>query len=111
MAALLHRQCELEGLAEASEGLEAIEKARRLQPLLVLMDIGLPDVSGIEAARRIRDASPKSKIIFLTQETSPEVISEAVKLGASGYVFKSEAATNLVPALQAVLSGKQFFKK
>jgi len=111
VAGLLHRKCELQGLAEASEGLDAIEKARQLQPLLVLIDVGLPDVSGIEAARRIRDASPQSKIIFLTQETSLEVISEAVKLGSSGYVLKSEAETSLVPALEAVLNGKQFFSK
>ena len=109
MAALLSRRCELEEMAEASEGLEAVEKARQLQPTLVLMDIGLPGLGGIEAARRIREACPKSKIIFLTQETSPEVISEAVKLGASGYVFKSEAETRLVPALEAVLNGKPFF--
>jgi DNA-binding NarL/FixJ family response regulator len=108
---LLHRKCELQGLTEASAGLEAIEKARQLQPLLVLIDIALPDVSGIEAARRIRDASPQAKIIFLTQEASPEVISEAVKLGASGYIFKSEAVASLVPALEAVLHGKQFFSK
>jgi DNA-binding NarL/FixJ family response regulator len=111
VTALLHRQCVLQELAEASQGLEAVEKARQLQPLLVLMDVGLPDLSGIEAARRIRDASPKSKIIFLTQEISPEVISEAVKLGASGYVFKSEAETSLLPALEAVLNGKRFFSR
>ena len=106
---LLNRGCAAHGLDEASEGLEAVEKARQLQPLLVLIDIGLPRLNGIEAARRIRDASPKSKIIFLTQETSPEVISEAEKLGASGYVFKSEAESKLVPALEAALDGKRFF--
>ena len=96
-------------MAEASEGLEAVEKARHWKPDLVLMDIGLPRLNGIDAARQIREASPKSKIIFLTQETSAEVITEAIQLGASGYVFKSDAETHLAPALEAVLNGKQYF--
>jgi len=100
----------MQEVAEASEGLEAVDKARELQPHLVLMDIGLPLLNGIEAARRIREVSPKSRIIFLTQETSPEVVSAAMVLGASGYVFKSEAETHLVRALEAVLKGEQFFR-
>lgn len=109
VAALLNRHFELQEMTEASEGLEAVEKARQLQPDLVLMDIGLPRLNGIEAARRIRAASPNSKIIFLTQETSPEVIAEAIELGASGYVFKSDAEAYLAPALEAVMNGKRFF--
>jgi DNA-binding NarL/FixJ family response regulator len=106
---LLKRECQAQGLHEAAEGLHAVEKATELQPELVLMDIGLPRLDGIEAARRIRGASPKSKIIFLTQENSPEVISAAQTLGASGYVLKSEAQEKLLPALEAALEGKQFF--
>ena len=92
-----------------SNGLEAVQKAQELKPDLVLMDIGLPGLNGIEAARRIRTVTPNSKVIFLTQESSPEVVREAVILGASGYVLKSQAETDLLIAVDAVLQGKQFF--
>lgn len=94
---------------EASEGLQAVEKARHWKPDIILMDIGLPLLNGIEAARRIREVSPHSRIVFLSQDTSPELVEEAVELGVSGYVFKSEAETNLFAAIDAVLDGKQFF--
>jgi len=92
-----------------SDGLQAVEKAQELQPDLILMDIGLPGINGIEAARQIRTLVPNAKIIFLTQESSPEVIQEAKSLGASGYVFKIEAETDLLAAVEAVLHGRQFF--
>jgi DNA-binding NarL/FixJ family response regulator len=92
-----------------SNGLEAVQKAQELKPDLILMDIGLPGLNGIEAARRIRTLAPDSKIIFLTQESSPEVVREAVSLGASGYVLKSQAETDLLIAVDAVLQSKQFF--
>jgi DNA-binding NarL/FixJ family response regulator len=86
-----------------------VEKAQELQPDLILMDIGLPGINGIEAARRIRTVAPNSKIIFLTQESSLEAVQEAKSLGASGYVLKIDAETDLLTAVQAVLQGKQFF--
>ena len=92
-----------------SNGLEAVQKAQELKPDLILMDIGLPGLNGMEAARRIRTLAPNSKIIFLTQESSPELVREAVSLGASGYVFKSKAETDLLIAVDSVLQGKQFF--
>jgi len=92
-----------------SNGLEAVQKAQELKPDLILMDIGLPGLNGMEAARRIRTLAPNSKIIFLTQESSPELVREAASLGASGYVFKSKAETDLLIAVDSVLQGKQFF--
>jgi DNA-binding NarL/FixJ family response regulator len=92
-----------------SNGSEAVQKAQELKPELILMDIGLPGLNGIEAARRIRRLAPNSKIIFLTQESSPEVVRETVILGASGYVLKSQAEADLIIAVDAVLQGKQFF--
>ena len=96
-------------VGEAVDGLEAVSKAAELRPDLILMDIGLPGINGIEAARQIRTLVPNAKIIFLTQESSPEVIQEAKNLGASGYVLKIEAETDLVAAVEAVLRGRQFF--
>ncbi len=95
-------------VCEVSDGVEAVQKAVELKPDLILLDIGLPTLNGIEAARRIRKAVPESKIIFATQETSPDIVQEAMMLGAWGYVFKTHAARHLLPAIDAALSGKRF---
>jgi len=84
-------QTELQIIAEVSDGLEAVNKAQELQPDLILLDIGLPGLNGIEAARRIRKLSPESKIIFVTQESSADVIEEAMNSGALGYVVKTQS--------------------
>jgi len=109
VSSLLHERPDLQVICGVSDGLQAVEKAQELQPDLILMDIGLPGISGIEAARRIRTLAPNSKIIFLTQESSPEVIQEAKSLGASGFVLKMQAETYLLTAMEAVLQGRQFF--
>lgn len=108
VASLLRGQPDLRMIGEVSDGLAAVEKAQELKPDVVLMDIGLPGLNGIEAARRIRELTPDAKIVFLTQESSPDVIEEALQLGACGYVLKSEIETDLVPALYAAVQGKQF---
>jgi DNA-binding NarL/FixJ family response regulator len=95
-------------ICEASDGLEAIRKAQELQPHVILLDVGLPKLNGIEAARRIRQLSPNSKIIFLSQEDSPDVVQEALSTGAQGYVYKARAQSDLLSAIDAVLQGKQF---
>jgi len=79
--ALATRQ-DLQVICEVSDGLEAVRKAQELRPDLILLDIGLPSLNGIEAARQIRKLVPESKIIFLTQESSDDVIEEALRLGA-----------------------------
>ena len=91
---------------EASNGLEAVQKAEELKPDLILLDIGLPQLNGIEAARRIRSLLPMSKIIFLSQESSADVIQEALKTGAQGYVVKDVAGHDLLPIVDAVLRGE-----
>ena len=109
VTSLLSPHSHLKVVDEASHGLEAVEKAGHWKPDIILMDIGLPKLNGLEAARRIRDVSPDSKIVFLTENSAPELIAEAIELGASGYVFKSEAETNLFAAIEAVLAGRHFF--
>src|SRR6476646_5695142 len=71
-----------------SDGQEAVQKAMELKPDLILLDIGLPTINGIEAARQIRKLSPESKIVFLSQESSPDVVDEALSTGACGYFVK-----------------------
>jgi len=95
-------------ICEASDGLEAIEKSRELQPNLILLDIGLPKLNGIEAARQIHRIVPCSKILFLSENCCPDVVREALSLGGRGYVVKSDAASDLVAALEAVIANKQF---
>jgi DNA-binding NarL/FixJ family response regulator len=90
------------------DGFEAVRKAAELQPDLILLDIGLPFLNGIEAARQIRKLAPESKIIFVTQESSADVVEEALSSGAMGYVVKAEAASELLAAVEAVCQGRQF---
>ena len=91
-----------------SDGLEAVQKAEELRPDLIVLDIGLPKLNGIEAARRIRQVSPNSKIVFLTMDNSPDVAQAALSTGAQGYVHKARAQSDLLPAIDAVLRGEQF---
>jgi DNA-binding NarL/FixJ family response regulator len=107
----LEKRLEWQIIAEASDGLEAVQKAEELQPDLIVLDIGLPLLNGIEAARRIGKLCPQCKILFLTQESSAEVVREAFSLGALGYVVKSHAGSELVAAVDAVSQGKHFVGK
>lgn len=92
---------------EVSDGLEAVQRAAEMRPDLIVMDIGLPKINGIEAARQIRRSLPKTKILFLSQESSPEVVQEALNAG-EGYVAKTDAGRDLITAITAVLRGEQF---
>ena len=104
----LGKRADLQIIGEASDGLEGVQKAEELKPDLILLDIGLPTLNGIDAARRIRKLAPESKIIFLTQESSPDIVKEALGLGAWGYVVKTKAACELLAAVESVISEKQF---
>src|SRR5271167_4955871 len=104
----LGKRPELQVVGEVSDGLDAVQQAEDLQPDLILLDIGLPTLNGIEAARRIRKLSPESKILFVSQESSADVVQEALGLGAAGYVFKAQAGSELLAAVETVLQGKQF---
>ena len=95
-------------VGEVSNGFAAVNKSLELQPDLILLDIGLPGLDGINTARQIRDLAPDSKVIFLTQESSADIVQEALSVGARGYVLKIKAASELLRALEAVLLGKTF---
>jgi DNA-binding NarL/FixJ family response regulator len=104
----LHERPELQVICEVSDGLEAVQKADELKPDLILLDIGLPKLNGIEAARRIRQLSPSAKIIFLSQDNSLDPDELALITSAQGYVYKTDVPSDLLPAIEAVLRGKQF---
>ncbi len=97
-----------EVVGAVSDGLEAVQKAEELKPDLILLDLGLPKLNGIEAARQIRKLVPESKIIFLSVESSPDVVKEALGLGALGYVAKRRLGSDLLVAVETVLEGRQF---
>jgi DNA-binding NarL/FixJ family response regulator len=102
VCAALGKRQDLQVVGEASDGLEAIQRAVELKPDLILMDIGLPSLNGIEAARQIRELVPKSKIIFVSQESSADMVQEAMDLGASGYIVKAKAGSELLEAIEDV---------
>ena len=108
LCSTLGERPELEIVGEVTDGLQAVLKAEELQPDLIVLDIGLPTLNGIEVARRIRQVSPESKIIFVSQESSSDVVQEALGTGALGYVVKSDAGSELLEGVNAVLRGKQF---
>jgi DNA-binding NarL/FixJ family response regulator len=104
----LEKLAEVGIIGEASDGPQAVQQAQQLQPDLIVLDIGLPTFNGIEAARQIRQLSPNSKLVFLSENRSSDVVEEALRTGANGYVVKSNAARDLSPALEAVIQGQQF---
>jgi DNA-binding NarL/FixJ family response regulator len=102
------QQTEFQIVGESWDGIEAVQKAEELQPDLILLDIGLPFLNGIEAARQIRKLSPQPKILFVSQESFADVIEEAMNSGAMGYVVKAHAASDLLAAVEAVCEGRTF---
>jgi len=107
ISSMVEQEPQLRIICEVSDGLEAVQKAKELQPDLILLDIGLPKLNGIAAARQIRRFTPNSKILFLTQESSIAVMREALGIGA-GFVVKSDAGRELLSAMKAVMLGEQF---
>jgi len=95
-------------IGEAFDGPSAVLSAQQLRPDLIVLDIGLPGLNGIEVARRIRGLHLNSKILFLTENSSPDVADEALRAGGNGYVLKSDAAGELLLAVETVLQDKQF---
>jgi DNA-binding NarL/FixJ family response regulator len=108
LSSILQRSPRTRLICEVADGLQAVEKADELDPDLILLDIGLPKLNGIEAARRISQVSPQSKIIFVSSEFSAEIMRNALATGARGYVVKVDAGRELLTAVEAVLRGEEF---
>ena len=108
VSSLLQKRSDIRIVGEVTDGIKAVERAAQLRPDVIFLDVGLPKLNGIDAARQIRTASPESKIIFLSQETSIEIIEEAIGTGAKGYIVKSAVATELTSALNLVMRGDCF---
>jgi DNA-binding NarL/FixJ family response regulator len=100
-----------EVICEAANGLEGVRNAEELQPDIVVLDISMPIFGGIEAAARIRRVAPKARIVFLSQHKLEGVAQAAIASGGHAYVVKSDASADLIPAIKAVVNGKQFVSK
>ena len=109
--AALSNHPKLHIVAEVSDGLAAFQKAAELRPDLIRLDIGLPKLNGIEAARRIRELSPSPKILFVSQQSSLDLVQAALDTGATGYVLKQDAGSQLLTAVNAVLDGQTFVSR
>jgi DNA-binding NarL/FixJ family response regulator len=105
---LLSQDPTLEIICQSATGEDAVSKAAELRPDLIVLDIGLPGITGIEAARQILQVSPTSKIIFLSQHDSLHMAGEASKAGGHGYVTKTDAASELHTAIQSIGEGRFF---
>jgi DNA-binding NarL/FixJ family response regulator len=106
----LQKNTECIVIGEAVDGLQAVQQAEELQPDLILLDLSLPKLNGMEAFRQIRKLSPRSKVVILSQDSSPEVVQGALRLGAVGYLLKSDAM-ELPLALDAILQGEVFVSR
>ncbi|HTF42925.1 MAG TPA: response regulator transcription factor [Terriglobales bacterium] len=100
---------ELQVIHEASDGVEAVQMGQELQPDLVVLDVGLPKLCGLEAARRIRVVSPDSKILFLSVNPSQDVMREALRIGA-GFIAKADVLHDLLPAVRAAVADQEFLR-
>jgi DNA-binding NarL/FixJ family response regulator len=110
LRSMLEARTECVVVGEATDGLQAIEQAKELQPDLILLDLSLPKLNGMEAGRRILKLCPHSKIVFLSQDSSRDVVQGALGLGAAGYLLKSDA-TELPLAVDAILQGEVFVSR
>jgi len=108
---ILMTDSRLEVVSEAANGTEALELARELQPDLIVLDIGLPDLNGLEVAQRLAETAPHCAILFLSQHTSSEIVRNTFTCGGMGYVVKSDAALELLPAVLAAASGRRYLSK
>ena len=101
-------RCDFDIVATAQNGQQAVDAASTLDPDLVVLDISMPILSGIQVASRLRDLGCRAKLIFLTVHEDPDYIEAALSVGALGYVFKSRLATDLVSAVNCALQGQKF---
>ena len=111
ICSMLQTRPELHVVAEVGDGLEAVQKAQELKPDLILLDIGLPTLNGLEAADRICQVAPDARIIFLTQNSDRDVVRAALRAGARGYVLKADAGSELFSSVEAVIGGDDFVSR
>jgi len=111
LSSLLAKRPEFDVISEATDGYQAVQKSRDLQPDVVVLDISMPGMSGLETAPQIRLVAPGAEILFVSQHDTLSMVREALSTGARGYVLKSDAGTDLVNAVLAVSQQKEFLSR
>jgi DNA-binding NarL/FixJ family response regulator len=111
LSEMFEREKELKIVAMASGGWEAVQIARALLPDVILMDVSLPEMSGIEATQRIREVSPGSRIVFLSEHMGRDIVEGAFAAGGMGYVLKSDLLNDLVFGVRAILRGERYLSR
>ena len=111
MSALLHKYSEFEVVGQAADGREALEMASQLKPDLVIMDVGMPNLNGVDATRQLLTQQPDLKVMALSTHSDGPVVAKMIKAGASGYMLKESAFEELIEGITALLEGKTFLCK
>jgi two-component system response regulator NreC len=109
LVSLLQAEQEIEVIGQAADGLEAISQAVALRPDIVVLDITMPRLSGLDTARRIREAQPQCRILVLTMHDDEEYVLKMTRVGASGYIVKDGAAAELIEAIRSLAAGRTYF--
>jgi two-component system, NarL family, response regulator NreC len=108
---LLERSRDMRIVGEADDGREAVALAKSLTPDLAIVDVGLPNLNGLQAVLQIRQESPRTRVLMLSMHAEIEYVREALRAGASGYVLKSAASTELMAAVHAILTGQKYISE
>jgi DNA-binding NarL/FixJ family response regulator len=111
VSSMLSEEPSFEIISEVSDGLMAVQVAEAMKPTVVLLDIGLPGLNGVEAAGWIRRVAPDTKIVFVSQQVDADIVAAAMRLGAWGYVLKSDAVNDLIAAIHSVVGGEKFVSR
>ena len=111
VSSMLRKEPSFEIICEAVDGAEAVVTAEKLKPTVVLLDIGLPKMNGIEAGKWIGKLVPETKVVFFSEEHDMDIVLAALKIGASGYVLKSDATHDLIAAIHAAVKGDKFVSR
>jgi len=111
LASLLAAQPDLRVIGTAADGRDTVRQVAKLQPEVVVMDIAMPQMNGIEAARELRDRAPQVRLVILSMHSSVEHVFHALEAGASGYVLKASAAKEIIDAVRVVHAGRRYFSQ
>jgi len=111
ISSILQNNPEFRVISQVADGAVAVQMAENLRPDLILLDIGLPGLNGIDVARRILELCPDSRILFVSQETSEDAVEEALSTAALGYLLKADAGSELLAALNSVLLGNKYMSR